>query len=558
MPDLNYSLSKQDLGYLRIVADLWEIGIDFKDPDQGRIKLIFELSQVNNLEKILGNFSQEALLAIEDLIENDGRILWAQFVRQYGPLRKMGPGRRDRERPYLNPQSITEILWYRAIIARDFFEHTTGLDEFAYIPDELLAILSSVDEEKNDVVKKVLGRSAIKKEYSSVLLTNENLLENACTLLAALRSGLPKDMLCEHWNPLDSGPYPIPVEFVKKLLRAAGAIDQEDQILIERTRELLEMPREEAQLLLYKAWEESTELNDLLDIPGLAAEGEWANDPLLARSIILSFLKSIPPQVWWSMSALIEAIKLEFPDFQRPAGDYDSWYLRNIDTGEYLRGFEHWDEVDGALIKYIVAGPLYWLGLTDLASVNVDALDKPDGIASFRITRCGHEFMHNQHVEVSSSENESLIVRSDGLIATPPLTPRVVRYQVARFCDWEPLKGKGFLYRITPGSLERARDQGLKVKHVLAVLHNNSRAVPPSLVNALVRWQENGIEASFMQVTVLRVSHPEIIQSLKRTRAKRYLGNSLGPTVIVIKPGGVNKVQSALAELGFLGEVKIE
>jgi len=48
-----------------------------------------------------------------------------------------------------------------------------------------------------------------------------------------------------------------------------------------------------------------------------------------------------------SLNAFIQAIKQTQPDFQRPAGDYDSWYLYDINAQTYLRGFEYWDQVDG-------------------------------------------------------------------------------------------------------------------------------------------------------------------------------------------------------------------
>ena len=59
------------------------------------------------------------------------------------------------------------------------------------------------------------------------------------------------------------------------------------------------------------------------------------------------------------------AVHQQQPDFQRPAGDYDSWFLRDQQSGEFLRGFEHWDEVDGALLRYLICGPLHWLGGVD-------------------------------------------------------------------------------------------------------------------------------------------------------------------------------------------------
>ncbi|NIO71720.1 MAG: hypothetical protein GTN71_22490, partial [Anaerolineae bacterium] len=51
-------------------------------------------------------------------------------------------------------------------------------------------------------------------------------------------------------------------------------------------------------------------------------------------------------------------IKESDPDFQRPDGDYSSWYIRQADTGRYLSGFESWDQVEGALIAYLIAQPL--------------------------------------------------------------------------------------------------------------------------------------------------------------------------------------------------------
>ena len=51
-------------------------------------------------------------------------------------------------------------------------------------------------------------------------------------------------------------------------------------------------------------------------------------------------------------------------------------------SGEYLRGFEHWDEVDGRLIRYIITGPLHWLGVLDLARPEAE-----QEVTAFRLIR---------------------------------------------------------------------------------------------------------------------------------------------------------------------------
>jgi len=55
---------------------------------------------------------------------------------------------------------------------------------------------------------------------------------------------------------------------------------------------------------------------------------------------------------------------------------------------------------------------------------------------------------------------------------------------------------------------------------------------------------------------VLRVNHPKVLKKLQESRAKRFLGNQLGPTTVTVKPGAWEKVTEALVELGYLSEVE--
>ena len=66
---------------------------------------------------------------------------WAAFARQFGEIREAGPGKRDREQGYLNPVSAAETLFYRAFLARAFFDTASGAQEFAYIPEDLAKLI---------------------------------------------------------------------------------------------------------------------------------------------------------------------------------------------------------------------------------------------------------------------------------------------------------------------------------------------------------------------------------------------------------------------------------
>jgi hypothetical protein len=259
----------------------------------------------------------------------------------------------------------------------------------------------------------------------------------------------------------------------------------------------------------------------------------------------LNLLDAIPEGGWWSINAFARDIKQKYADFQRPAGDYDSWFIKREADGQYLRGFASWDQVDGALIRFFITGILHWLGQVDLCVAEGAA--EP---TSFRIV--------NSEFHVASKEDKKLNISSQGLISIPRLAPRVVRYQVSRFCEWDTPKEDVYRYRISTSSLTKAKEQGLKIEHLLALLSKHSDAgVPPSLVKALKRWEVNGTEARVQTQVILKVSKPEVLEEMRKSKAAKFLGEVLSPTTVVVKGGAVQKVMEALMELGIVGETQI-
>jgi hypothetical protein len=270
------------------------------------------------------------------------------------------------------------------------------------------------------------------------------------------------------------------------------------------------------------------------------------------RDAALEFLAMTPRNTWWSLQALVDEIKEMHPDFQRPAGDYDSWHIADASTGEYLRGFDNWGRVDGALIRFIITGPLHWLGIVDLAAPEIN-----QPVSAFRTSAWSDELLKGAPAEGLPVEDESLLVSSDARLRLPRLVPRAVRYQVARFTRWERAEEETYSYHITHNSLRRAGEQGIQVSHILTLLRRHALTVPPNLVKALERWEKFGSEAHMERALILRLRNPEMLQSLRSSRAARFLGDPLSATVIVVKPGAWEKVVAILAELGYIVEGEV-
>jgi hypothetical protein len=556
MPGLIQSLQGKDAGHLKIVAELWGLELVAPDARIGLQRLAPLLLVPEMVEEVALTLPPQAFAALEDLVKNDGRLPWALFTRRYGQVQEIGPGRRDRERPYAAPDtSPAEALWYRALIAREFFDTATGPQEFAYIPDDLLELLPVEGIEDSQP----LGRPASPAERVYPVRATTRLIDDACTLLAALRVGLPVEQAKRFLACGVQSSYPIFPEALAALLSTAGLLDEQLQPLQEPTRNFLELPRGEALALLFSAWLRSATFNELLLLPELLAEGEWRNDPILARGAIMDFLSTIPGNIpgdekpFWSLPAFISAIRQVYPDFQRPAGDYDSWFLRSRQSGEFLRGFENWEAVDGLLVRFIIAGPLHWLGLLDLAMPGEPAGGAPGIVSAFRFSEWAPDLLNQQAPEPLPGENEKILVTMDGRIQAPLRTPRAVRYQIARFCEWDDFDQKIYQYRLTPSVLGRARKQGLRIGQLLSLLRRHAQSVPPNLTKALEAWEQQGVQAALEKVTILRLSSPEILQMLRSSRAARYLGDPLGPAAVLVRSGAEDKVLAILLELGILG-----
>jgi hypothetical protein len=544
MPDFAESLQGKDLGYLSIIARLWGAKISEQETQLVIIQLKNSVLNGSTIERMVSSLGAETKNALDDLVQHAGRLPWAQFSRTYGEIREMGPARRDRQRPYDTPVSEAETLWYRGLIARAFFDTPTGAEEFAYIPDDLLALLPKISQAPTTS----MGRSASARDYSRIFPADDRILDHICTFLAGLRiaASLPDQFVTSAGEILAT-------ETLHGLACAAGLLDEHGSLRSESVRQFLEAERGEALNLLFQAWRQSEAFNELRLLPDISLEGKRRNDPQHTRLVILEWLAHVPPLTWWNLDAFISGVKQNYPDFQRPAGDYDSWFIWDKQSAEFLRGFDHWDQVDGRLIRYLICGPLHWLGAADLACPEDD-----QSITAFRLTTWSKALLHGQAPKGLPQEKEPLVARSDAHLSARRLFPRKLRYQLARFCEWEKETPGEYIYRITPASLGRAKQQGLTVGQLISMLNRYARAVPPSLVKALERWEKQGSEARLENTVVLRVSSGEILQALRNSRASRFLGEPLGPAAIVIKPGAMEKVLNALAEMGYLGEVRGE
>jgi len=553
MRNLEQALPDHELIVLRVIGE-W-LGLDLTGTDKAAAvdQLALALAQVDLVSE-MEYLEPEEAAALADLVRQGGRAPVAVFARQHGEVRLMGPGKMEREEPWLDPANPAESLWYRGFLYRAFDQTGEGMLEFYYIPQELLYRLApqaptrreEPAPEAEPALRPIDAPAAAQPAPTDAV-------DDLTTLLAlAQRTGLRPDRLPTLDGLLadpdrDRRSMLLTLATEMSLLRRADDILRPTRAAID----WLQQSREAQLRALVDAWSRSV-WNELRHTPGLIAEGEsWQNDPLPARTALMDTLPV--DDRWYRLADVVAVIRAQDPDFQRPDGNYETWYIRDAETHNYLSGFADWEHVEGRLLRYLIRGPLYWLGMVELSAADGDE-------AAYRLSARALAWLGDEPA-AADEVKVPLVVQPDGIILAPFNAGRYERFQAARIADPEPLTpGKPYRYRIVPSSLAEAQGQGISPERMLQFLESaGGRPVPAAVRRGIGRWADKGVEGRLQSVVVLRVGDAEILDTLRANpKTRDFIAEALGDLAVVIREGEWEAFRQAVAQLGLLLDVNGE
>lgn len=544
------------MAMLRAIARMWGIEPVSNVRTEMVDQLSAELLRPESVARILGELSPQERGALEEVIAAGGRIKAHPFALWHGPIRPLGPGRLEREEPWQEPASPAESLWYRGLIYKAFDEEEGQVSEFVLIPSDLLPLLPQVKKRPDFTVEKApIPPSTHPGELS--------LVEDVFNLLSYLQnhemkprsdgSLPPRDIerLNERLLVRETGRF----AFLHHLCQRMELIQVQEGLLKPNptpAKQWLKSPRWRQIEALQEAWRDDSSWNELWRMEGLECEDTgWRNDPLMARKKILGYLVRCPPGEWLSLTSFVQAIKEVDPDFQRPDGDYDSWYIRQADTDEYLLGFQHWDEVEGALIIHLIAKPLHWLGMTSLGYTE-------DELSSFLITPWGAAFLGLPHKEPKKETQTPLIVKPNFTVLFPATGSLYDRFQLERFATLVESKPDLKVYRLEQRSLARGLRQGIKIDMILGFLRRASRSsLPRNVALALRNWARKYGKVRLRSVVLLEAEDEFTLQELETLpQTKRYLLEVISKRSALVAREDWPKLLAELKKIGYLSKIE--
>ncbi len=559
MRNLRQTLLDWDLALLEVIAQRWGLSLESLEKGDVIDRLESELLRPEAVEATLADLSQQERVALDALLAAGGRMPAESFARHHGPIRPIGPGRLRREDPWREPAGGAEGLWYRGLIAFGF-DLQAPEAKIVYIPSDLLPLLPMPQKEAPHFV--VASAPLPERQRRDGAAFRQDM----CTFLVylygeAVRPGpkgtLPprhRKRLLEALLERDRDRLAL-IEHLAQRLRLVGEGDRQLRLNSSQARAWLRASPTQQLTSLQQSWRDSPDWNELWRVPTLKCQRTgWKNDPLATRQRFLDWLAHCPGGEWLSIESLIQTLRSADPDFQRPDGDYDSWYIRDRATGEYLTGFEFWDGVEGSLIRDLLARPLLWLGIVMLG------MDGQEPTA-FRITSQGGAFLADE--DPSASEPAAPLVVAPDLTIQIPLEGNLYdRFQVARFAEQMPVQvGQElppFTYRITPESLARSREQQIALSQIVALLERATDGrLPRNVPMLLADWERKTGKIALRRVVILETADELTMQELQHLpQTCGYLQEILGPRAALVAEGDCPRLLQGLKELGYLAKVE--
>jgi hypothetical protein len=469
----------------------------------------------------------------------------------------------ERERPWLEPDNALEELFYKGLLYRAYGNVDDHYGEILFIPQELLVRLYTLKGDELEVKAQAVPTP------ERVRGDDSRIMEDLFAILVYMRREQPPapgkgqdplatleemDLPSRLLGEVAEGR----MRFLWHLVWKLDLALEEDGVLQPSlcARDWLQLTDAQRMQNLYEAWRDDTEWNELRLVPSLRCEEMGQQGDLVsARRKLLQALSDHTPNGWFSLEAFVDILNRHYPDYLRPDADFERWDVRDAETNAYLRGFESWYDVEGALVKYVMETSLRWLGVVDVG-YNHEG-EEPRAVS---ITERGRELLNGREPAGGGERGSSealATVNDDLTVAISCQNTLYERYQLERFAEWQKQRDRAF-YRITEGSLYKGLNTGVKVEQIIGFLQRiTGDNVPSHVVHRLYAWGGRFGRVSIREVVLLQTVDEETMRQLQDDpKVGEILGKPISPTACLVNQERVPELAQQLRALGIWPKAK--
>jgi hypothetical protein len=306
---------------------------------------------------------------------------------------------------------------------------------------------------------------------------------------------------------------------------------------------------EAAEHQLWETYVNAEQWNDL-ERAG-TGQGRFAGrtaEPVAARAALIGVVRTLSPDAWISAEDLIGFVRERVPDFLREGFDGATSRLVDLESGEVLGGPGSWERLEGQVVRYVLSGPLYWLGVVEWGAGG-ERWDR------LRLTERGRAWLLGEEQALRDAP-EPLCLDEDRNIQTTERSDLRLLWRLEPYLRLER-RGPPSLYTLQRASFAAGLGGGGSLIELRELLEQGaSQPLPLAIRLALERW---GARAGRFRlrpaVLLLAEDANELAAVVERPELKPLLRERLGPTAALVAPARAGELAEALQHLGHLPEL---
>ncbi len=312
----------------------------------------------------------------------------------------------------------------------------------------------------------------------------------------------------------------------------------------------------------YKIWQDTPFWNEMLYLPDVNVRpGPSPLDPpheevMRARQTTVERIEHERMGIWHPLSTFIARTKLYAPYllFPRQYGPRAERYMSGSNPYSWdfrlRRGWlthrEGWHMVEGGFIRTVIAGPLHWLGVTEI--------DSEDGTTSFRLSPGSLFLLSDVQLKGDELPTGRLIVQPNfELVILAPISEALL-VKLDRFAERVSLEHIA-QYRITKASVTHAIQTGLHAEAIKEILERAAGGdIPQNVQYSLVEWERQARRVEMWQsATLLEVDDAVLLDTLFDDEETRpLLGRRLAPQLAEVAAHNLPAIQGLLWRRDYL------
>jgi hypothetical protein len=280
------------------------------------------------------------------------------------------------------------------------------------------------------------------------------------------------------------------------------------------------------------------------DVP-LAEQLAEQLDVPAARAAVLRVLARLPPGQWVTLADLGAWLETSAPTFLREQLDARSAALVEPTTGAPLLAEGSWARVEARLLRYLVLGPLYWLGTVGTDTAGERVAVTPTGSALLRDSEA-----------VPARPRERCTWDADGRLLAPARADLGALLQAERYLLLEA-RAQLSSYRLERDRVAVALSAGGAIQACRQLLERLTQASLPAAVEARLADWERGFGALALRPAVLlEARSPSDLDSVEGLQVVRpFLRRRLSPSVAEVAASQAPALVEELHSAGHLPRV---